>query len=133
MQRTIGMWLNGFEMILVSQCSCPDQRDGLSRFPYPPRPSIASTSLAYSGSVLKVIEQSHIGQEVATLRIPLFTLGFATGSLLWASLSETEGRQVLSLAIDAVLTAFNAGAAGAQNIQTLHVVRFLAGSVESSR
>jgi multidrug resistance protein len=62
----------------------------------------------------------------------LFVLGFAVGPLLWAPLSELFGRQILFFGTYAALTAFNAGAAGAQNIETLLILRFFAGAFGSS-
>ena len=57
---------------------------------------------------------------------------FAIGPLLWAPMSELYGRQILFFGTYGVLTAFNAGAAGAQNIQTLVILRFFAGAFGSS-
>ena len=57
---------------------------------------------------------------------------FAIGPLLWAPLSELYGRQILFFGTYGVLTAFNAGAAGSQNIQTLVILRFFAGAFGSS-
>lgn len=50
----------------------------------------------------------------------------------WAPLSELFGRQVLFVTTYAGLTAFNAGAAGSQNIWTLIILRFFAGAIGSS-
>jgi len=69
---------------------------------------------------------------VATLGVSLFVLGFAVGPLIWAPLSEMYGRQVIFSVSFAAFTAFNAGAACSQNIQTLLVLRFFAGSFGSS-
>lgn len=74
----------------------------------------------------------NIGDEVATLGISLFVLGFAIGPLLWAPMSELYGRQLLFFGTYAMLTAFNAGAAGSKNIQTLLILRFFAGAFGSS-
>lgn len=49
-----------------------------------------------------------------------------------APLSELYGRQVLFIGTYGALTAFNAGAAGSQNIQTLLILRFFAGAFGSS-
>jgi MFS family permease len=47
-------------------------------------------------------------------------------------MSELYGRQVLFIGTYAMLTAFNAGAAGAPNIQSLLILRFFAGAFGSS-
>lgn len=94
--------------------------------------AIAFASTAYSGSVPQVIETFQCSQELAVLGISLFVLGFAIGPLLWAPLSEVYGRQILFSLTYAILTALNAGIIGAKNIQTLLILRFLAGSFGSS-
>ncbi|KAK3643958.1 MFS siderochrome iron transporter 1 [Elasticomyces elasticus] len=66
------------------------------------------------------------------LGVSLFVLGFALGPLLWAPLSEIFGRQILYVCTYGALTVFSAGAAGSKNIQTLLILRFLAGAVGSS-
>lgn len=94
--------------------------------------AVAFVSSAYSGSTAQIIEEFQCSQEVATLGISLFVLGFAIGPLLWAPLSELYGRQVLFFGTYAVLTVFNAGAAGAPNIGGLIAMRFLAGTFGAS-
>lgn len=94
--------------------------------------AVALVSSAYTGGIAQIIEEFKISQEVATLGVSLFVLGFAIGPLLWAPLSELFGRQVLFIGTYAALTAFNAGCAGAQNAPTLIVLRFLAGAFGSS-
>lgn len=93
---------------------------------------MAFVSSAFSGGIDQVLRTFDIGEEVVTLGISLFVLGFAIGPLLWAPLSELYGRQVLFTGTYALLTAFNAGAAGSQNIQTLIILRFFAGAFGSS-
>lgn len=70
--------------------------------------------------------------QVVTLGLSLFVLGFAVGPLLFAPLSEIYGRQILFSTTYFALAAFNAGAAGPQNIQSLLVIRFFAGAFGSS-
>ena len=94
--------------------------------------AVAFVSSAYSGGIGEILKTFNIGEEVATLGISLFVLGFAIGPLLWAPMSELYGRQILFFGTYAMLTAFNAGAAGAQNIQTLLILRFFAGAFGSS-
>lgn len=94
--------------------------------------SVSFASSAYSGGVFEVIRGFGVSQEVAILGVSLFVLGFAIGPLLWAPLSEIYGRQVLFFITYMALTAFSAGAAGAQNIETLVILRFFAGAFGSS-
>ncbi|KAM0173769.1 hypothetical protein ACHAPC_010266 [Botrytis cinerea] len=94
--------------------------------------AVSFVSSAYSGGVKEIIETFNVGSEVVTLGVSLFVLGFAIGPLIWAPLSELYGRQVLFCGTYAMLTIFNAGAAGAQNMQTLLIMRFIAGSFGSS-
>ena len=54
------------------------------------------------------------------------------GPLIWAPMSELFGRQILFFSTYGALTAFNAGAAGSQNITTLLILRFFAGAFGSS-
>ena len=94
--------------------------------------AVAFVSSAYSGGTREIIAEFGCSQEIATLGVSLFVLGFAIGPLLWAPLSELFGRQVLFITTYAGLTAFNAGAAGSQNIWTLIIQRFFAGAIGSS-
>ncbi len=89
-------------------------------------------SSAYTGGIKQIIIEFQIGQEVATLGVSLFVVGFAVGPLLWAPLGELFGRQVVFIGTYAALTAFNAGCAGAQNPWTLIILRFFAGAFGSS-
>jgi multidrug resistance protein len=94
--------------------------------------AVAFVSAAYTGGVTQILEEFGCSQEVVILGVSLFVLGFAIGPLLWAPLSEMYGRQILFFGTYAMLTAFNAGAAGSQNIQTLLILRFFAGAFGSS-
>lgn len=49
--------------------------------------AVSFISSAYSGGVNKIIEEFGSSEEVVTLGISLFVLGFAIGPLLWAPLS----------------------------------------------
>jgi multidrug resistance protein len=64
--------------------------------------------------------------------LSLYVLGFAIGPLLWAPVGEVWGRQVSFFISMFCLAAFLAGCAGAQNIWTLCILRFFAGSFGSS-
>ncbi|KAL1394230.1 major facilitator superfamily domain-containing protein [Phyllosticta capitalensis] len=94
--------------------------------------AVAFVSSAYSGGVQEMMMDLGVGKEVAILGVSLFVLGFAIGPLVWAPCSELFGRQILFFGTYALLTFFNAGAAGSQNIQTLIILRFFAGAFGSS-
>ncbi|KAK7546774.1 major facilitator superfamily domain-containing protein [Phyllosticta paracitricarpa] len=94
--------------------------------------AVAFVSSAYSGGVQQMMMDLGASKEVAILGVSLFVLGFAIGPLVWAPCSELFGRQIPFLGTYAMLTAFNAGAAGSQNIQTLIILRFFAGAFGSS-
>ncbi|RAL17665.1 MFS transporter [Aspergillus homomorphus CBS 101889] len=94
--------------------------------------TVALVSSVYSGGMGSVVLEFQCEEEIAILGISLFVLGFAFGPLLWAPMSEVFGRRNVFTITFAILTAFNAGAAGAQNIQTLVILRFFAGFFGSS-
>src|SRR5271168_4655805 len=94
--------------------------------------TVAFVSAAHTGGVNQIIEEFQVSDEIVTLGVSPFVLGFAIGPLLWAPFSEMYGRQILFFGTYATLTFFNAGAAGSQNIQTLLILRFFAGAFGSS-
>ncbi|RSL54076.1 Efflux pump FUB11 [Fusarium duplospermum] len=94
--------------------------------------AVTFVSSAYTGGIREIIRAFEASQEVATLGVSLFVLGFAVGPLLWAPLSELYGRQRVFIVTYFALTAFNVGAACAQTMPTLLVLRFLAGAFGSS-
>lgn len=93
---------------------------------------VSLASSAYAGSIDQVIASLDVSEEVATLGVSLFVLGFAVGPLIWAPLSELYGRQVVFLVSYLGLAVFCAGATGSKNIWTLVILRFFAASFGSS-
>lgn len=49
--------------------------------------AVALISSAFSGGIVEIMQEFHVGTEVATLGISVFVLGFAIGSFLPASLN----------------------------------------------
>lgn len=49
--------------------------------------AVSFVSSAYTGGAQQIIEHFHTTQEIVTLGLSLFVLGFALGPLLWAPLS----------------------------------------------
>jgi multidrug resistance protein len=64
--------------------------------------------------------------------MPLTNKLTSYSALFWAPFSEMFGRQIVYILTYAAFTAFNAGVAGSQNIQTVIILRFFAGSFGSS-
>lgn len=94
--------------------------------------AVAFCSSAFVGGVQQILMEFRVSQEVVTLGVSLFVLGFALGPLLWAPFSELYGRQVVFFGTFLAFVAFNAGAAGSQNIWTLLILRFFGGAFGSS-
>ncbi|KAI4203534.1 MAG: hypothetical protein LQ350_001723 [Teloschistes chrysophthalmus] len=76
--------------------------------------AVAFVSSAYSGGIPEIVKEFHTSEEVATLGIALY------------------GRQIVLSGTYGIFTAFNAGVAGSQNIETLIILRFFAGAFGSS-
>lgn len=89
-------------------------------------------SSTYSGCRTEIISDLHTSEEVFSLGLALYVLGFALGPLLWAPLGELYGRQIICFITYGVFTAFNAGSAGAQHIYSLVILRFFAGAFAAS-
>lgn len=109
--------------------------------------AVSFVSSAYSGGISEVMKSLGGSQEANVLGVSIFVLGFASGPFLWGPLSgellwpivkffffflqliiiELYGRQYLFFITYMVHTAFNAGGAGAKNLQTLLVLRFFSG------
>lgn len=94
--------------------------------------AVALVSSAYAGGLKEVILDFQVSEEVAILGISLFVIGFAVGPLVWAPLSELYGRRYVMIASAMGLTIFTAGAIGSQNIWTLIILRFFAGTLGSA-
>lgn len=93
---------------------------------------VTFVSSAYTGTFNEIKNQFHVSDEVIILGFSLFTLAFAITPLFWAPFSEVLGRRPLFIITYGGLVAFNAGAAGSQNIWTLIVLRFFAGAFAAS-
>lgn len=94
--------------------------------------SCSFDSSTFSSVIQDIRDEFHASTTVGTLGISLFVLGFAVGPLFWAPLSELHGRWIVFAFTIPVFTIFNAATAGAQNIETILIPSFLAGSFGSS-
>lgn len=93
---------------------------------------VSFCSSAFSGGIVHIMKEFNVSQEIVTLGISFFVLGFALGPLLWAPFSEIYGRQIIFACSYIPFTAFNAGVAGAPNIAGLLIMRFFGAAFGSS-
>jgi multidrug resistance protein len=94
--------------------------------------AVSFSSTAFAGALPQVQLDFDVSSELAIASVSLFVLGFAVGPMTWAPISETYGRQILYAAMFFLVTLFGAAAAASPNIQTLLVLRFLAGAFGAS-
>lgn len=91
--------------------------------------SLAATfaSSIFSPATDAVGKEFHVGREVVTLGTSLFVLGYASGPIVWAPLSELYGRRVPIIFAAFGFAIFNTAVAVAKDYQTLMISRFFAG------
>ncbi|CAF1026503.1 unnamed protein product [Adineta steineri] len=93
---------------------------------------ITFISSAYIGPFKELKEEFHASDELIILGLSLFTLSFAITPLFWAPFSEIFGRRLLFIITYGGLVAFIGGTIASQNIWTLIILRFFAGSFAAS-
>ncbi|KAK5069776.1 hypothetical protein LTR64_008040 [Lithohypha guttulata] len=91
----------------------------------------AMGSSIWIGILREVQEYTQTSREVAILGVSFYVLGFVIGPLFWAPLAESLGRQATMLASYIGFVVFLGGVVAAQNIETMIVLRFLAGCFSS--
>ncbi|KAL9057473.1 MAG: hypothetical protein Q9162_002310 [Coniocarpon cinnabarinum] len=84
-------------------------------------------SSIYSAGFGQIAERFQVGREVSSLGISLFLLGFGTGPLIWAPLSEVYGRKPAVLLPYFVAAVFSIASGAAKDIQTVMITRFFTG------
>ena len=84
-------------------------------------------SSAPQGIASQLVEEFHIGTEVATLTIAIFIAGYCVGPLAWGPLSEEYGRKPIFLLSFVVYTGFQVGCALAPNTAAIIIFRLLSG------
>ncbi|CAI7616804.1 unnamed protein product [Penicillium bialowiezense] len=96
--------------------------------------SICSTfdSAVFSGSSKNVANEFGVGLEVAVLSSSLYIVGYASGPLIWAPLSELKGRRLPIIIGMFGFGVFNIAVAVAKDLQTLEICRFFCGIFGSS-
>ena len=94
--------------------------------------AITFASSLYASGIGGVVKSFEVSEEIATLGLSLFVLGFAVGPLIWAPLSEVYGRAPIFALSYAAYTAISVGAIFSPNITSLLVLRFFASAFGSS-
>ena len=87
----------------------------------------AFTSSIFSAATRAVAGQFHVSTEVGVLGVSLYVLGFATGPILWAPLSELKGRRLPIVIAMFGFSLFQAAAATGKDLQTVLLSRFFGG------
>ncbi|KAI0200583.1 polyamine transporter 1 [Astrocystis sublimbata] len=87
----------------------------------------AFTSSIFSAATPYIAREFGVSQEVGILGVSLFVLGFATGPIIWAPLSELKGRRLAILVAMFGFSLFTIAAATAKDLQTLLICRFFSG------
>ncbi|KAI0520888.1 major facilitator superfamily domain-containing protein [Xylaria bambusicola] len=88
---------------------------------------IAFCSSIHTAAISSVQETFSSSRTVSTLGVTTFLLGFGSGPLLFAPLSEVYGRNLVYRATLLLFVLFNLGCALSPNIEALLIFRFLCG------
>ena len=87
----------------------------------------AFASSIFSAATTAVALQFGVSTEVGILGLSLYVLGFATGPLLWAPLSELRGRKLPLMISMFGFSIFSIGTAVGKDLQTVLICRFFGG------
>lgn len=94
--------------------------------------SVSFASSSFSGAIVQTATDFHTSNNLAVASVSLYVLGFAMGPMTWGPMSELYGRQIVFAAMFFLTTLFGGASLASTNIQTLLVMRFLAGTFGSS-
>ncbi|KAK9579355.1 hypothetical protein V6Z93_009517 [Aspergillus fumigatus] len=89
--------------------------------------TIAFCSSIYTAAIPSISHAYGCSSTVATLGITTFPLGFASGPLLFAPLSEVWGRNTIFRVVLGLFVLFQIGCALAPNVASMIVFRFFSG------
>jgi DHA1 family multidrug resistance protein-like MFS transporter len=84
-------------------------------------------SSIFSAAIGSVAMHFNVSSEVGVLGVSLYVLGFATGPLLWAPISELYGRKWPIIISSFSFSIFNLAVAVGKDLQTVFICRFFAG------
>ncbi|ANZ74078.1 BA75_00873T0 [Komagataella pastoris] len=92
---------------------------------------VAFGSAVFSPAIPYISAQYGVINVVSTLSVSLFVIGFATGPVVWAPLSELYGRKPVLFVSSLGFMLFSFAVATAQDIQTIMICRFFTGAIGS--
>lgn len=84
-------------------------------------------SSIFSAATRTVAGVFHVSTEVGVLGVSLYVLGFATGPIFWAPLSELQGRKIPLIVSSFGFSIFAIAVAVAKDVQTVFICRFFGG------
>ncbi|KAK8193734.1 major facilitator superfamily [Phyllosticta capitalensis] len=84
-------------------------------------------SSIFSAATTSIAEIYGVSREVGILGVSLYVLGFATGPLIWAPLSELRGRRLPLVIASFGFSIFFIACATAKDLQTIMITRFFSG------
>lgn len=94
--------------------------------------TVGFNSSLFSSAIDALTQEYRVSHTVATLGMSLYVLGFATGPIFWAPVSELKGRRGVILLGILGFAIFSLGVAAATNVQTVMLCRFWAGIFAAS-
>lgn len=94
--------------------------------------AVTFASSVYASGIPEIMQRFQVSNEVATLGLALYVLGFAVGPVIWAPMSEVYGRRLTFMVSYTVYIAFTVAAPFAPNIAALLILRFFASAFGSS-
>ncbi|ANB11822.1 Tpo1p [Sugiyamaella lignohabitans] len=89
--------------------------------------TVAWGSAIFASAVEVVAAKYHVSVTVGILCVSLYVMGFASGPILWAPLSEVYGRKIPSVISIFGFMLFSFAAATSKDFQTLILCRFFGG------
>jgi DHA1 family multidrug resistance protein-like MFS transporter len=87
----------------------------------------AFTSSIFSSATITVATEFGVSTEVGILGLSFYVLGFATGPILWAPLSELKGRRLPIVIGMFGFSIFQLAVASGKDLQTILISRFFGG------
>lgn len=88
---------------------------------------IAFGSAIFAQAVIPLSKIYHVAPVVTTLSVSLYVLGFATGPIIWAPLSELYGRRPVLVLSSLAFCCFNFAVACSDRLESILICRFFAG------